>query len=130
MLKILAGYESGRYSGQSLCPLYHPANIYLLLRLYYARTLHSKQYNPARNSNSSNVRNRPWPESFSPAIYFIRACFLRYKHNLFLDQTISTVLEEGNQYDSNNTSSSSDQDFSLSYNGTSNGTKYNNHARP
>jgi hypothetical protein len=33
---ILAGYESGRYSGQSLCLLYRPANLYLLLRLYYA----------------------------------------------------------------------------------------------
>jgi hypothetical protein len=49
---ILAGYKSGRYSGQSFCPLYRPAN------LYYAGTLHSKQKNPARNSNSSNVRNR------------------------------------------------------------------------
>jgi hypothetical protein len=38
---ILAWYESGRYSGQSLCPLYLPANLYLLLRLYYTGTLHN-----------------------------------------------------------------------------------------
>jgi hypothetical protein len=45
--------------GQSHCPLYRPANIYLLLRLYYTGTLHNKLKNPARNSNSSNVQKRP-----------------------------------------------------------------------
>jgi hypothetical protein len=50
---------SVRCSGQSLCPLYRPANLYLLLRLYYAGMLHSKRKNPARNSKSSNLWNRP-----------------------------------------------------------------------
>jgi hypothetical protein len=41
-------------SGQSLCPLYRHANLYLL---YHTGTLHNKRKNPARNSKSSNVRN-------------------------------------------------------------------------
>jgi hypothetical protein len=32
-------------------------------------TIMAAKVNAARNSKSSNVRNRPWPESFSPAIY-------------------------------------------------------------
>jgi hypothetical protein len=33
--------ESGRGSGQSLCPLYRPSNLCLLLRLYYSDRLHT-----------------------------------------------------------------------------------------
>jgi hypothetical protein len=62
LLSFWQGTSQGDIVG-SLYPLYRPANLYLLLRLYYAGTLHSKQKNPARNSKSSNVRNRPF--SFS-----------------------------------------------------------------
>jgi hypothetical protein len=61
--------QGGRYSRQSICPLYRPANLYLLLRLYYTGTLLNKRKNLARNSKSSNVRETD-SESFSPAIYF------------------------------------------------------------
>jgi hypothetical protein len=67
---ILAGYESdeqGDIVGKE-CPLYRPAHLYLLLRLYTMQTRSTPNGKIRREIQNPQIFETD-PESFSPAIY-------------------------------------------------------------
>jgi hypothetical protein len=85
--KIVIGRRGVRFVSfefrAEFCPfVVNSPNLYLLLSLYYTGTLHIKRTNPALNSKSSNVGNRPrvlFPRAMAVFTFINSTIFSRWR---------------------------------------------------